>query len=427
MNIVARINGRQRHDTLPMTRLKRLLAPGALQGLLGEASEILRLGSAHIETVKINRVHPRSDGGFVLDVISAPGRQQLFIEVVADDIGEAEKKIRHRHLKQQERLGQVMPLHLHTDRTTGSIVRLKGEDELIDGLVAVTRSDCGMPGFDFSRSEPKLLAHRLNRRAVIMLENLDGARMVWKTYKKSSQKAQAAVVLHELLISTAFGESSPVRVPDVLGQSQRWPGYLMKSVDGVAVGDLKGSARCNGMSLAGLALGRLHGLPLRLQTHHSLEEELVLLQSWVDLTSSLFPPRAATLAKAFAHVARLLSDTADLTADCIVHRDFHEGQVIVAGIRATLIDFDTACNGEPALDIGNFLAHLDHSALSTGISTEDDAAAFIKAYQSTTASVSDARVRAHRAATLLRLSCIHALPLRGETVANALIDKALAQ
>jgi Ser/Thr protein kinase RdoA (MazF antagonist) len=46
-----------------------------------------------------------------------------------------------------------------------------------------------------------------------------------------------------------------------------------------------------------------------------------------------------------------------------LHRDFYFDQVLVDGDRIWLVDLDLYAGGDPAIDIGNFLAHLDELAL----------------------------------------------------------------
>src|SRR5439155_8520258 len=48
---------------------------------------------------------------------------------------------------------------------------------------------------------------------------------------------------------------------------------------------------------------------------------------------------------------------------CGIHRDFYADQVIVDGERLFLLDFDLYCEGDPALDIGNFLGHITEQSL----------------------------------------------------------------
>ena len=46
-----------------------------------------------------------------------------------------------------------------------------------------------------------------------------------------------------------------------------------------------------------------------------------------------------------------------------IHRDFYPEHVLVDGERLWIVDFDQWCLGDPALDIGNFVAHLEELAL----------------------------------------------------------------
>jgi Ser/Thr protein kinase RdoA (MazF antagonist) len=415
MNVAFRVPSE--HQTMPVAaaRLIQLLAGNGVADVIQRAAETLGLAAQDAVQANALRLHLRTDGSCVIDVACGSSDKQLFIEVATGDVQDLRANIQRRHEKQQVRLGLKTSLHVHADATC--IVRLKGEDEWIDGLPALRAQDS---------ADVKILAHRLNRRAVLRLTRADGAPVIVKAYKKGSQKAQAAERLHGLLTNTAFGGTSPVRVPKVLSHGADWPGYAMEQVSGEAIADLSGSTRQQGLRLAGQALGRLHRLPLRLEVGHTLEEEFTVLRCWVDLTSRLSPRRSETLHLARAHVENLLAATDAEATECIVHRDFHEGQVLVSGGTATLIDFDTVCNGEPAQDIGNFLAHLDYASLRSGIDVADEAGVFLDAYTAANAPVSASRIRAHRAATLLRLSCIHVLPQSNCAAAEVLAERALS-
>ena len=50
---------------------------------------------------------------------------------------------------------------------------------------------------------------------------------------------------------------------------------------------------------------------------------------------------------------------------CGIHRDFYPDQVLVDGDRLWLLDLDLYCEGDPALDIGNFLGHIKEQSLRT--------------------------------------------------------------
>jgi thiamine kinase-like enzyme len=48
-----------------------------------------------------------------------------------------------------------------------------------------------------------------------------------------------------------------------------------------------------------------------------------------------------------------------------IHRDFYPDQVLVGGEHLYLLDFDLYCEGDPALDIGNFVGHMREYGLRT--------------------------------------------------------------
>ena len=65
-----------------------------------------------------------------------------------------------------------------------------------------------------------------------------------------------------------------------------------------------------------------------------------------------------------------------------MHRDFHDGQVLVDDAHAVgLIDFDLMAAGDPALDVANFICHLELREHQRGIVAAPLAAAFLGGYQ----------------------------------------------
>jgi thiamine kinase-like enzyme len=48
-----------------------------------------------------------------------------------------------------------------------------------------------------------------------------------------------------------------------------------------------------------------------------------------------------------------------------IHRDFYPDQILVEGDRLWLVDLDLYCQGDPAVDLGNFIAHMTEQSLRT--------------------------------------------------------------
>ena len=91
-----------------------------------------------------------------------------------------------------------------------------------------------------------------------------------------------------------------------------------------------------------------------------------------------------------------------------IHGDFDASQVVLGDASVTLIDFDRAQLGDPATDLGNFVAYLEYDALHGWI--EQDSIthiveALLAGYASASTDVPDfARIRLDAALALLKLA-----------------------
>jgi aminoglycoside phosphotransferase (APT) family kinase protein len=88
-----------------------------------------------------------------------------------------------------------------------------------------------------------------------------------------------------------------------------------------------------------------------------------------------------------------------------IHRDFYADHVLQDGNRLYLLDFDLFCMGDPALDVGNFAAHMQEWALrKTGdrhaLATAE--AALIDRYLQLSPLISQHSVQVYTLLTLVR-------------------------
>jgi len=149
------------------------------------------------------------------------------------------------------------------------------------------------------------------------------------------------------------------------------------------------------------------------------------LHRWTDRTSTFDAKLAERVRTLIEQPARALADAPE-PAHTIVHRDFHDKQVHVSNEgRPGLLDFDTLSTGDPALDVGNFLAHLELRRIQGRVSA-DDAAQACEAFLCAYAPDRDvhSRSRVYRSMTLLRLCCVYAFRTGGSEVSNALLHAA---
>lgn len=101
---------------------------------------------------------------------------------------------------------------------------------------------------------------------------------------------------------------------------------------------------------------------VRARREHGIADELRILDERLTGLALAQPPLAARLARLLAACRRRAAGVRD-PVPCGIHRDYYADQLIVAGPRLYVIDFDLYCRGDPALDIGNFLGHVVEQAL----------------------------------------------------------------
>lgn len=173
--------------------------------------------------------------------------------------------------------------------------------------------------------------------------------------------------LHQTLRERGFdgqGGAGPVRVPAPLGLLPSLRLWLQRHEAGQP---------CTGLFAPGApaalpgriaeALAALHRLGPGGDRQWRVADEMAVLRLRLADAARLLPALAArieALAEACASLAgQLAAREADpRTPRCGIHRDFHPDQVLVDGAQIVLLDFDCYCVGDPALDAGNFLAHL---------------------------------------------------------------------
>ena len=86
-------------------------------------------------------------------------------------------------------------------------------------------------------------------------------------------------------------------------------------------------------------------------------------------------PRLRTRIQAINAACRQLAETLPKTKAVCIHRDFYPDQTLVDGDQLHLLDFDLLCMGDPAIDVGNYLAHL----IEHGLRVHHDPAAYAAA------------------------------------------------
>lgn len=213
--------------------------------------------------------------------------------------------------------------------------------------------------------------------------------------------------LQKALWRYGFNDCSPdgIGVPEPLGIVAAFNMTLQRKVPGVPA--TRAFTEASGSQLArqvAEAATKLHRSNVPTTRRHTVGDELRILHEQVTRVSAAHPqltPRLTAVLQAATALGARLPETG--TAH--LHRDFYPDQVLVSKDRLYLLDLDLYCQGDPALDIGNFLAHLSEQALRETGDPEAFKAqerALERHFLTLNPHVSRAAIQAYRALSLAR-------------------------
>lgn len=415
-----------------ITRLRSVLQPGfVLEALRTDWVYGAEHGLDVLEC-HLLRLLPRDEEGFVLeyrvelrDGSGRTSQRQLLVEICAGDARQRYEallfslsKPRRRQLSSKAPIGAVDYLS-----KLGLVVRLPGFDERLPGLKLLHRprllrpiltADVLKADESAGKVRAQILGHRLGKRCTVRFTfkvSKDGTSgrvrrsVIGKFYKMRSRLALQTAAAMARLRDNGFDASSSIRVPANFRVSHDWQTQIMEDVPGSALCELSADDYRNGAGLAGEALAKLHTCSVRVPGCHSVDDELAVVTRWVELVGELGSDLAPAADRARRRVISALELCRAATRR-LVHRDFHDRQVLIDGHRVSVIDFDTLCHADPAIDVGNFLAHLELARARGECRASGAYEAFVAGYGGERAARMGVRIEAYSKAALLRLACM---------------------
>lgn len=221
-----------------------------------------------------------------------------------------------------------------------------------------------LPPDGFQLAPVQLLRHRPGRRALLQyqLDFPDRAsqRLLGKWRHKGVD--QHSYTIQRALWQQGFNMAE-LSVPEPLAMlpaQQLWlqrhcPGHMYTSL-------LSPDSPPVLARRIGQAIASLHASRLPVERQWTLADELALLQQRLQQASQLRPVWAARI-NALAAATSKLAASLPAHPAAGIHRDCYPDQILVDGERLIWLDFDLYCLGDPALDIGNFLAHMIEHAI----------------------------------------------------------------
>ena len=107
---------------------------------------------------------------------------------------------------------------------------------------------------------------------------------------------------------------------------------------------------------AAVAAG-LHTSDIDLSTHRTIGDELLELEAAREAIADVSPRSGATFGR-WLQEAQTLAESSRAMPEVFAHGDLTHSQLLFDGDIPGLVDFDTVCRAEPALDLGQFTAYL---------------------------------------------------------------------
>ena len=263
----------------------------------------------------------------------------------------------------------------HLDAALDTVVMRERLSEMLDA-----------PAAELDLAEPELMRLKPGSRALVRYRaSLGGLRLdlVGKIRAKGTDRRTPA--LHDLLRAAGLDGEAPhgVGVPSSRGVIDDMHLWLQDAVPGRMVtdfllpgGDTTSSAR------AGTALALLHRTSVPTDRFWTFAQEIEVLDRALDAAQKSLPGEARRIA-AIAEKARPMISSLEPGPVTGLHRDYYPDQVLVDDERVWLLDLDLYALGDPAIDLGNYVAHIAELALrqyGDAAALDEHVAAFLQAY-----------------------------------------------
>ncbi|MCV3273339.1 aminoglycoside phosphotransferase family protein [Roseobacter sinensis] len=238
-------------------------------------------------------------------------------------------------------------------------------------------------------SPPLLTRHKPGQRALVRYECQtpagDACTLLGKMRSKGPDRRTPA--MQSALRAAGLDGEGPNKtgVPRVIDIENALALWFMEEVPGTCLRDLQDDGQTQPFFRTGAALGHFHKSAVVPGRSWSRAQELAVLAHALGKAERMLPSEASRLKELLSQAEDALGDL-PAQPPAPIHRDFYPDQVIIDEGLVWLIDLDLVALGDPAIDVGNFLAHLAEYAIrktGTADAAEPLQAAFLSGYQST--------------------------------------------
>lgn len=209
-----------------------------------------------------------------------------------------------------------------------------------------------------------IMRYRPGRRCLIRYRFPDGrGDVIGKATLKGVHRRSLAVQTHLFANGFAATAADGIAVPEPLGAVPALGLWLQRAVGGRPLqAMLRHTEATAAAARAGEALAKLHRSPPAPGRPWSIADELAVLEARLCRLADDRPDLACR-AESLLAACRAAAEHLPEGAPRGIHRDFYPEQVLIDGRSLHLVDLDLYALGDPALDAGNFVAHLIEAAI----------------------------------------------------------------
>jgi ABC-type multidrug transport system fused ATPase/permease subunit len=275
----------------------------------------------------------------------------------------------------------IEPLHMtvYAFPIDGELPALVGatDSDRVTGMLSETLPDALDESFEIDRCKVELVDYARQKRAVLRYlvegrrageEDVEHRTVYGKVFADSSGALAGpiTVALRERVAAGGY----QVNVPQSYGWRADLQLSLLEAIPGEPpISDmLKARLRGKPTPEAALSLeemiehcGRiaalLHTSDIKLGRRRSFDDEIAALRQELAPILRYSPVLGARLQGSLQHI-EAYAEQSDPLPLSFSHGDFTSGQMVFDGVTPGLVDFDSVCQAEPALDLGQFLAYL---------------------------------------------------------------------
>lgn len=171
--------------------------------------------------------------------------------------------------------------------------------------------------------------------------------------------------LQKKLWNNGFNDNSvdQISVPEPIGMIPKWQMWLQRKVEGEVASHLFSNPQNIKLipKIAHVA-HKLHQSQIPTNRCHTMADELHILQQKLPLLIANYPDWEQRINNLLKKCYQLGEKTPESQL-CGIHRDFYQEQIIINKEHFYLLDLDLYCQGNPSLDLGNFIAHISEYSL----------------------------------------------------------------